>query len=301
MYARVLNKHTDVIPKEAVYIGRPSKWGNPFPIDADNDRNAVIRQYALYLRDSLNNHAISRQDLLALDGKHLVCHCAPQKCHGDVIMDTIDYLKKRTRNAPWDTVYQNPLTAEYNRPLTYAGIGSRETPAHIQTCMTDLARELANLGWRLRTGGAKGADHAFLAGAGQENTTLYLPWYRYNGHNKGNIQLQAPEQMDEARRIISDVHPAWQACSENAKQLHGRNAAIILDTNLDNPVHRVIAWSNGMTGGTATGIKLAALHDIPIHMPTKKSDFDQLLEEMAEQAREYRNRYQVLDDLGYEL
>ena len=27
---RVLNRRTDTIPPGAVYVGRPSKWGNPF-------------------------------------------------------------------------------------------------------------------------------------------------------------------------------------------------------------------------------------------------------------------------------
>ena len=300
MYARVLNKHSDILPKNAVYIGRPSKWGNPFPITSENDRNTVIRQYTYYLRDALENKTITKQELLELDNKHLVCYCAPKRCHGDVIMETIDYLRNRTRNAPWDTVRQNPTTAEYNQPLTYAGVGSRETPNHIQNYMIQLANASAQQGWRLRTGGAKGADHAFLSGAGIENTTLYLPWYRYNGHNKGDIITLNMEQMNAARTLISQVHPAWSACSDGAKQLHGRNAAIILGANLDDPVDRVIAWSNGITGGTATGIRLAALYDIPVHMPNEKAEFEHLLADMTERTHKYRNRQQVLDDLGYE-
>ena len=29
---KVLNKRTDKIPPDAVYVGRPSKWGNPFKV-----------------------------------------------------------------------------------------------------------------------------------------------------------------------------------------------------------------------------------------------------------------------------
>ncbi len=32
---RVLNKRTDTIPPSAVYVGRPSKWGNPYIIGKD--------------------------------------------------------------------------------------------------------------------------------------------------------------------------------------------------------------------------------------------------------------------------
>jgi hypothetical protein len=42
---RVLNKHHAGIPAGAVYIGRGSKWGNPFRIGRDGDRAAVIAKY----------------------------------------------------------------------------------------------------------------------------------------------------------------------------------------------------------------------------------------------------------------
>ena len=39
---RVLNKYKDEIPADAVYIGRPSKWGNPFPLGEKGDREQVV-------------------------------------------------------------------------------------------------------------------------------------------------------------------------------------------------------------------------------------------------------------------
>lgn len=35
---RVLNKHAAGVPAGAVYIGRGSKWGNPFKIGQDGER-----------------------------------------------------------------------------------------------------------------------------------------------------------------------------------------------------------------------------------------------------------------------
>lgn len=65
-----------------VYIGRPSKWGNPFVIGRDGDRAAVIARYEQHVR-------AERPDLLAalpeLYGKALGCYCAPLPCHGDVL------------------------------------------------------------------------------------------------------------------------------------------------------------------------------------------------------------------------
>jgi hypothetical protein len=65
-----------------VYIGRPSKWGNPFAIGKDGTRADVIRKYEGWLR--------TQPALLAtlpeLRGKVLGCWCAPQACHGDVLV-----------------------------------------------------------------------------------------------------------------------------------------------------------------------------------------------------------------------
>jgi hypothetical protein len=77
---RVLNQHRDPIPKGAVYIGRPSPWGNPFPITATQDREAVCDRFEAWL--------LTQPDLIArakreLRGKDLVCYCAPCRCHGD--------------------------------------------------------------------------------------------------------------------------------------------------------------------------------------------------------------------------
>ena len=46
---RVLNKHHVGVPAGAVYIGRGSKWGNPFRIGPDGDRAAVIAKHARWL------------------------------------------------------------------------------------------------------------------------------------------------------------------------------------------------------------------------------------------------------------
>ena len=35
---KVLNKYKDGVPTNAVYIGRPSKWGNPFVIGKEVSR-----------------------------------------------------------------------------------------------------------------------------------------------------------------------------------------------------------------------------------------------------------------------
>ena len=48
----------------------------------------------------------------------------------------------------------------------YTGVGGRETPPHVLNLMTRIAQGLAKVGGILRSGGARGADSAFEAGAG---------------------------------------------------------------------------------------------------------------------------------------
>ncbi len=63
------------------YVGRPSKWGNPFVIEVDGDRREVIWKFEKYLLASpLMN------DLDELRGKDLVCFCAPEQCHADSLL-----------------------------------------------------------------------------------------------------------------------------------------------------------------------------------------------------------------------
>jgi hypothetical protein len=64
-----------------IYIGRPSKWGNPFKIGNDGNREEVIKKYEQWIKQ--------QPDLLklipTLKGKILGCYCAPNECHGDIL------------------------------------------------------------------------------------------------------------------------------------------------------------------------------------------------------------------------
>ena len=66
-----------------VYIGRPSKWGNPFVIGRDGSRADVIAKYRAWIvaQPALMNA------LDELGGRDLICWCAPLACHGDVLIE----------------------------------------------------------------------------------------------------------------------------------------------------------------------------------------------------------------------
>ena len=80
---RVLNRRRVGNPPGSVYIGRGSKWGNPFAIGEDGDRETVIALFRQYIAD---NHRL-RDELVELAGKDLVCYCHPAPCHGDVLLE----------------------------------------------------------------------------------------------------------------------------------------------------------------------------------------------------------------------
>jgi hypothetical protein len=73
--------HRSVMRDGDVYIGRGSKWGNPFVIGEQGDREAVVNMYRGWIQ--------TQPDLLValpeLQGKRLACHCHPLPCHGDVL------------------------------------------------------------------------------------------------------------------------------------------------------------------------------------------------------------------------
>lgn len=64
-----------------VYIGRPSKWGNPFVIGRDGSRDDVIEKY----RQWLPTQPQLLNSISELKGKRLACFCAPLPCHGDIL------------------------------------------------------------------------------------------------------------------------------------------------------------------------------------------------------------------------
>lgn len=83
----VIHKRNAKGTKDEVYIGRPSKWGNPFVIGKDGTRREVIEKFRVYA-----NRRFTPEDLKELKGKTLVCWCSPQACHGDVLVELVKEL-----------------------------------------------------------------------------------------------------------------------------------------------------------------------------------------------------------------
>ena len=79
---KVLNMKTDNW-SNAVYVGRPSKWGNPYVIGKDGTRKEVVNKYKLYF--------YARHDLVLslheLRNKDLACWCSRELCHADFLVE----------------------------------------------------------------------------------------------------------------------------------------------------------------------------------------------------------------------
>ena len=155
--------------------------------------------------------------------------------------------------------------------LPYAGIGSRETPEAALQRLSSISATLARHGFTLRSGGAQGADTACERGCDFLNGTkeIYIPWSNFNGRKfrEGVIIPFQDEKWEEAYKIASKYHPAWERCSEGAKKLHMRNVAQILGSDLKSPSRFVICWTkNGSgQGGTGQALRIAKAYNIPIY------------------------------------
>lgn len=83
---KVYNKYHRDAPEDAVYIGRPSRWGNPFKIGVHaEDRDQAVDMFEDWILSDFNEQL--RIDVRRyLRDKNLICFCAPKRCHGDVLL-----------------------------------------------------------------------------------------------------------------------------------------------------------------------------------------------------------------------
>ena len=150
--------------------------------------------------------------------------------------------------------------------LTYAGIGSRQTPPQVLADMKTIAAWLARCGWHLHSGGAQGADTAFASGAPIDQRTQFLPWPRFQDLAGPDCITLNSGQMARCQTHASYVHPAWHRCSLYARKLHARNVAIMSGPTTRTPVAAVVCWTPGgaISGGTGMGIRIAHQLSIPV-------------------------------------
>lgn len=75
-----------------VFIGRPSKFGNPYIIGKDGNRDTVCKLYEYWFEQAIELDEDFKQAVHKLKGKTLACYCKPKKCHGDTIIRYLNDL-----------------------------------------------------------------------------------------------------------------------------------------------------------------------------------------------------------------
>ena len=174
----------------------------------------------------------------------------------------------------------------YAPTMTYAGIGSRGTPEHILSAMTEVAKELSKLGYILNTGDAIGADSAFTEGAPDDMRRVFSAYHATN----------------LTRSIAKEIHPNWDALinkGEYAANLMARNTNQIFGAELNLPVDFVIFWAEESSnplrpeGGTGQAVEMARRKGIPtINMVDDnwREQLDNLLTELKQRKDDLKTR-----------
>ena len=68
-----------------VLIDRTTKWGNPFIIGIDGDRDEVCDKYEKWFLTQPHLIAVLKE----LEGKILGCWCGNKRCHGDFLIKMV--------------------------------------------------------------------------------------------------------------------------------------------------------------------------------------------------------------------
>ena len=81
-----------------VKVDRSTPWGNPFVLGVHGDRDQVVDLHAAWLNGKTGTdvmpvgtrgRTVDRRWVLEhvheLRGMALACHCAPSRCHGDIL------------------------------------------------------------------------------------------------------------------------------------------------------------------------------------------------------------------------
>lgn len=90
MPKRIQRKRTKgwKMPKGAVYVGRPTKWGNPFVVTADKSLGQIVLEYRLMIGSNMWTSPSKQEIKDELRGKDLACWCPlDQPCHADVLLE----------------------------------------------------------------------------------------------------------------------------------------------------------------------------------------------------------------------
>ena len=84
------------MPPNTIYVGRPTKWGNPF-------RGLLeISLYRGYLQEMIKNGNLNIDELR---GKNLACWCSlSEPCHADVLLEIVNRVDQMFAMKSYDSL-----------------------------------------------------------------------------------------------------------------------------------------------------------------------------------------------------
>ncbi len=74
------------------YPTQDSIWCNPYKIGKDGDRAQCLQKYENFIRNRLEVESGLKDELKKLKDKNLGCWCAPEPCHGNVLLKILEEL-----------------------------------------------------------------------------------------------------------------------------------------------------------------------------------------------------------------
>lgn len=77
----------------AVYVGRPTRFGNPYRVEEVSSHEEAVRLYRAWFRERVKDprflqalealyERLKREKVLTLS-----CHCAPKPCHAEIVAE----------------------------------------------------------------------------------------------------------------------------------------------------------------------------------------------------------------------
>lgn len=138
-----------------VYIGRGSKWGNPFKMESEADRDDVCIKYEAYFWSK----GLFR-DISELVDKTLGCYCKPKRCHGDFLAEVANFYQKHGYINKSDfEASRNETSQLISDDCTYVLIAGSRTFTNYLLFMDELSSHIdTKAKLCIVSGGAKGTD-----------------------------------------------------------------------------------------------------------------------------------------------
>jgi len=188
------------------------------------------------------------------------------------------YLFVQENNSTGKSEFDKLPNKSSTPTMTYAGIGSRQTPQKVLNKMTEVAVYLDNMGYTLQTGftfknsqsgqDEEGADKAFSDGS--KNKILFGPSGIRKTINKVTTQESYNDSVTQkSNAIVKEIHPAPSRLTPGAVKLMARNTNQIFGKNLDSTVDFVLFYAEETDnplrpkGGTGQAVEMARRKGIP--------------------------------------